>query len=80
MPRFARQQGNRIMLLAIGLIALGFAAGVFVTGLAACFIFGLLHAEAVRAVESHGGVNLLSYGLANSPPGTVEPGSWQVRS
>ncbi|KPM12512.1 hypothetical protein [Citromicrobium sp. WPS32] len=42
------------MLLDIGLIALGFVAGVLVTGTIACLIFGLLHAEAVRAVEGYG--------------------------
>lgn len=42
------------MLLYIALVGLGFLAGILVTGTIACLIFGLLHAEAVKAVESHG--------------------------
>ncbi|EQB01615.1 hypothetical protein L288_17750 [Sphingobium quisquiliarum P25] len=42
------------MLLSIGLIALGFLLGAGVTGIIALQLFGILHAEAVRVVDSHG--------------------------
>lgn len=42
------------MLLSIGLVALGFFFGVGVTGVIALQLFGILHAEAVRVVDSHG--------------------------
>jgi hypothetical protein len=42
------------MLVTIGLVAAGFALGVALTSIAAAYVFGLLHAEAVRALESYG--------------------------
>lgn len=50
------------MLASIGLIVLGFVMGALVTGSIACLLFGLLHAEAVRAVESYGVVHLFTAG------------------
>jgi hypothetical protein len=46
------------MILFIGL-ALGFMAGVLATGAIACLLFGLLHEEAVKAVEGYSGLRLL---------------------
>lgn len=43
------------MMGAIGLVAMGFLGGVVLTGIAACYLYGLLHAEAVRALEDQGG-------------------------
>lgn len=41
------------MLASIGLIAPGFLMGVLLAGSIACLLFGYLHAEAVKAVESY---------------------------
>ncbi|MBN9505338.1 MAG: hypothetical protein J0I69_04860 [Altererythrobacter sp.] len=42
------------MLMGLTLLVVGFLAGVALTALVAFHIYGLLHAEAVRAVESYG--------------------------
>ncbi|SNT19960.1 hypothetical protein SAMN06295912_1574 [Sphingomonas laterariae] len=48
------------MLLFIALVAFGFVMGVLVTGALACLVFGLLHDEAVKAVEGYGGMRLFT--------------------
>lgn len=49
------------MLAAIGLIAVGFALGATLTTILAGYVFGLLHQEAVRIVDSHTGARAFAY-------------------
>jgi hypothetical protein len=48
------------MLVGVALVAGGFVAGVVLTGLVAVYVFGQLHAEAVQALEGHGGLWLFT--------------------
>lgn len=48
------------MSVSVALVALGFLLGVLLTGSLACLLFGFLHAEAVKAVESYGTMHLFS--------------------
>jgi hypothetical protein len=62
-----------MMLFAVALLGVGFAAGVLLTALVALYVYGLLHAEAVRAVESYGGAMLFKSISPIRPPQAGSP-------
>ena len=49
------------MLAAIGFVAAGFAVGVALTAILGAHVYGLLHEEAVRVLDSHMGAFALAY-------------------
>ncbi len=66
------------MLFATTLLLVGFVAGVLVTGLIACRVYGLLHIDAVRAIDEQsdlfGGVTLRTHlSMPKSCPSTGQP-------
>lgn len=59
------------MLATFGLIAVGFVLGMSLTALVAFYVVGMIHAEAVRTVDSHLGMfGLVLHSDAGRPAGS----------
>lgn len=62
------------MLNMIGLVGAGFIIGVLLTAIIACYFYGVLHQEAVRALESYGGLFFHTNPARSAPVGFPRDG------